>query len=124
MDQYARDCGFDPTESWVMIVRPSGDCEFTPLKPGAPHWCCERADEIRASLGPALAEFPPYSGRRVDPESELDAKLELIDSEELLSISTPKSGWGPGFRDQNPFRNNPFNNTFNNAFPNVFKNRP
>ena len=65
MDQYVRDCGFEPTDSWVMIVRPTGDCEFTPLRPGEPHWCCEKEEAIGAELGPATAITPPYMQRRL-----------------------------------------------------------
>lgn len=60
MDQYARDCGFEPTESWVLVVRPSGSCEFTVLKPGDSHWCCERSEAIQTEIGPATNSVPPY----------------------------------------------------------------
>jgi hypothetical protein len=126
MDQYARDCGFEPTDSWVLIVRPSGDCEFTPLGPGDPHWCCERADDIRAGIGPAIGVTPPYASREGLETGDLDQRIQTIREEDLNSLTTlPVSAGrdpGPSFRDYNPFRNSPFNNTFNNAFPNAFPN--
>jgi hypothetical protein len=60
MDQYARDCGFTPGDSWILIVRPSGECEFTPLGPNDPHWCCEKEHEIASKITRATVSTPPY----------------------------------------------------------------
>ena len=60
LDQYARDCGFEPTDSWILIVDSNANCEFFPLESDDGRWCCEHADEIRASIGPAQCEVPPY----------------------------------------------------------------
>jgi hypothetical protein len=126
MDQYARDCGFEPTDSWVLIVHPSGDCEFTPLGNQDPLWCCEEATEIEAGIGPAIAEAPPYERNSVAARGSLDEALKILDEGDLDALTgasvIPAAKYGPGFRDYNPFRNSPFNNSFNNAFPNAFPN--
>jgi len=64
-DQYVRACGHTPTgTSWVFIVKPSGECEFTPLEPGEPHWCCERAAEISEEVGKPTQGTPPWETER------------------------------------------------------------
>ena len=63
-DQYVRACGFEPTTSWVLIVHPSGDCDFTPLQPEEALWCCERAEEISATIRPPLGPRPPWDTER------------------------------------------------------------
>lgn len=64
-DQYVRACGFTPTgENWVFIVKPTGECEYHPLEPGEPHWCCERAVEIREIVGKPTTGSPPWDTER------------------------------------------------------------
>jgi hypothetical protein len=60
-DQYVRACGFTPTGSWVLIVLPSGQCEFTSLQPGEPWWCCEKRREISVRVGKATVGMPPWA---------------------------------------------------------------
>jgi hypothetical protein len=75
LDQYVRDCGFEPTDSWVMVVRPSGECEFTPLRPDEPRWCCEREEEIEAGLrGATPIGPPPYLAARSTRRSASSAR--------------------------------------------------
>jgi hypothetical protein len=63
-DQYVRACGFTPTSSWVFIVRPSGECEFTPLQPGEPYWCCENEERIGEEVGLPTTGSPPWEIER------------------------------------------------------------
>jgi len=63
-DQYVRACGFDPTDSYALIVRPTGDCEFTPLEASESRWCCENAQQISATIGPPTATTPPWDAER------------------------------------------------------------
>ena len=59
-DQFARDCGHEPTESWVLIVFPDGSSRFHPLAEGEERWCCAYAEEIQARMGPAEAVPAPF----------------------------------------------------------------
>src|SRR5688572_30718375 len=64
-DQYVRACGFTPTtDSWVFIVRPSGVCEFSLLKPGEPYWCCENQKQIAREVGMPTSGSPPWVAER------------------------------------------------------------
>jgi hypothetical protein len=60
-DQYVRACGFVPDGSWVLIVLPSGECEFTTLQPGEPRWCCESRKQISARVGMPTVGLPPWA---------------------------------------------------------------
>jgi hypothetical protein len=64
-DQYVRACGFEPTgSSWVFIVKPTGQCEYHPLAPGEPRWCCEQAAAIREIVGKPTEGAPPWETER------------------------------------------------------------
>lgn len=60
LDQYARDCGFEPGDSWVLIVKPDGTAEFTPLAEGEERWCCKNQDQIRDSISGPITSAPPF----------------------------------------------------------------
>jgi hypothetical protein len=60
-DQYVRACGFTPVGSWVLIVLPTGECEFTTLKPGESWWCCENRKEISARVATPTVGMPPWA---------------------------------------------------------------
>jgi hypothetical protein len=64
-DQYVRACGFTPIgTSWVFIVKPDGECEFHPLEPDEPRWCCERATELSELVGRPTSGSPPWETAR------------------------------------------------------------
>jgi hypothetical protein len=84
-DQYVRACGFTPTESWVFIVRPDGRCEFTPLKPGDPFWCCEHEERLGDEVGSVRPTGPPpWETERTwscPPPRELALQQEAVQGE-------------------------------------------
>jgi hypothetical protein len=61
-DQYVRACGFTPEGSWMMVVLPTGECEFTGLNENEPLSCCENRAEIAASVATPTVGEPPWAG--------------------------------------------------------------
>jgi len=85
-DQYVRACGFTPTGSWVFVVLPSGDCEFTTLDSDEPRWCCEHRAEISARLSPPTVGLPPGQSDRNIATSRREAKMT---NNQITHDSTP-----------------------------------
>lgn len=59
-DKYARDCGYDPPDSWVLIVLADGTTEFYALGEGEERWCCNKSATIRKRIGSARNVAPPF----------------------------------------------------------------
>ena len=74
-DQYVRACGYTPTPSYIFIVRPTGQCEFTPLEPGEPHWCCENAKQIAVEIDKPTTGKPPWEAERTSAPPSADAPV-------------------------------------------------
>jgi hypothetical protein len=60
-DQYVRACGFTPKASWVFVVLPNGECEYSQLEPGEPLWCCENRTKITARVSTSTSGIPPWA---------------------------------------------------------------
>ena len=50
MDQYARDQGHEPTDSWILIVHEDGTSDYFPFDEPIGMWCCSLGPLIRRAL--------------------------------------------------------------------------